>query len=496
VALALLLLTLYWVFSPLGWDLDEAAILWNAQRVWDSQQSWTFFSPEFTKWEMLTGYFYTFVGNLGLPLRLAPLSLRLVEVSLLFCALRRERASLFLISVALIFYSLNSWNLYYGDILGTCVGVVLWTFLLPKTRSRLYLYFFVCFILQMHYTSLRLLLLWEFVVLLRSRDMKRIAVLGLSVLSYLAALALNGEFSIFLLRGAYNIRESSILSVLERVWASLFIGLVPLSDKFSVVSTSFMGDFVHEALRSLQEGRPLWGWGAAMLFVLGCAGRALECKRVGWKMAFTERDACLFFVWGALSFLGPSASRLLLIQGLVVLFLFRGWQELFLRTLEVKIWTQSLYLVFGLLSALVMFEGLVMLKHRSALGHQNVFFFSRYVDLSNLEGPKALVMDYGFPVARWIAENDSSFLALPATSLDAIESLVNSKLEIDSPLRVYFDQPPAQSHEMTGGLNQWQSLREAETFLRSHFRSVDEGWHSFSQDRSVGLLWVDLENLR
>ena len=180
--LLLLLCGSYVYFSPKGWDLDEAAILWNAKRVLEGQQPWSVFSPEFTRWEMLLGYFYAAIGLLKLPFlevpwRVGPVLLRIVEVLLLFWALRQKIQDPFVSRVfaflGLVFFAFNPWNFFYGDILGTCVGVVIWTLLLPALRKSLLAYGFSVLLMLMHYTSLRLLWFWELGRALYERSYRR-----------------------------------------------------------------------------------------------------------------------------------------------------------------------------------------------------------------------------------------------------------------------------------------------------------------------------------
>lgn len=321
-----LCLRFFWLQSrPPGLDIDEANILYWAQKsVQDGQ--FLLYSPEFTQWEMIPGYFYQAIVYVTGVYRLGPAILGILELIALWF-LARRLAGQRVAWIATAFLAVCPWHIFYSRIVGTCTGLslLILTALLISDRYPLNLLNHIAGLL--YYATYRLLILRLILQSLIRREWKRlIAPIGATAVTLILVLVTQSSLKPFFGRGIYNIAKPK-LTILSHYLFSLLSPFIPVLDPYAHTTDTFMADYVHAGFTfSLRENPPL-GWGLSLtLIVLVLVEVWSLIRRKKLIPMPKELQAEVYFVLGIVAILGvmgPSFSRLLIVVPFLALF--AGW---------------------------------------------------------------------------------------------------------------------------------------------------------------------------
>lgn len=410
---------------PFGLDMDEANILyWAGESLRTGK--WSAYAPEFTRWEMLPGYWYYAVEALfpAYP-RLGPTILSILEIAAtgwLAGSLLGRRAGW----AAAALLSLCPWHLYYSRIVGTCVGVGLLAVVARQARERL-----GGAAVQtaglLYYATFRLVALR---VLLESLFQRRARAVLLSSVGLVTAmgivLALEGTIEPFLSRGAYNF-QGVRLDALNNLLHALKAPFLPVPAAFAQTTDEFMADYVHTGLARSLGGSPPLGWALAALSAAGLLLLARLPKER--KRRLGAEGLFLVGCWLLLGWMGPSLSRLLIVLPFLALFAalaVEGCRERWGRGAGVVVLAASL--AGSSWSSADLVRRLGDEAALEAIFHHRFRKLAAFVEREIPHGtPRTVILmtDHGHPSARYWAARSGKFSVLPPLSPDDLERIMN-----------------------------------------------------------------------
>lgn len=407
---------------PFGLDIDEANILYWAKKATEARELRAY-APEFTRWEMLPGYFYHAVQALfGVP-RLGPAILGMLEVAgvgWLAGSLLGKRAGW----AAAALLALCPWHLYYSRIIGTCVGVSALALLALRVRSRGAALVHAGGLL--YYATFRLVAFRMLAEAVWERRWRRALVVMTSLALVLGVVyALEGSVGLFFSRGSYNFDRVGV-DWARNLYFSLRAPFLPVPQPYAQTTDLFMADYVHTGLVRTLGGIPPLGWALSGLTVAGLVSFALSRER---RRVLTREALFLGGTGLAIGWLGPSLSRLLLVAPFLVVF---GAAAVELARERVGRWAALALLATVLGASFSSSRELVArlgdLQRTEAIFHDRFRSLAAFVEREIPgAGPRSvtLISDYGFPAARYWADRSGKFSVLPPVSPNDLERILN-----------------------------------------------------------------------
>lgn len=301
-------------FSPQAVEFDESIIVNWGKKSWQ-ELNFYLFAPEYTKWEMLASYLFSLPSFLSLSLaRTLSALMGIAEIYLfkkiLEKALAESAEKTQVIYLALTFYLLCPWHFYYSRILGTCQGVALFFYLSYLYKDQLKILIPTSLLGLFYYTPFRL---WFVLIAIIKRE-KTFLLRYYSFTSLIGLLALwlsKNSIIEFFKRGSYNFLDVKI-NFLKNIAASIVFPFTPPLKDYLEISESFSADLIHESfLQSLGPNSPL-GFGLSIMAIIGIYA---SFKAKLWQKSELFKG---FVSWWllqilALSFMGPSTSRFILL---------------------------------------------------------------------------------------------------------------------------------------------------------------------------------------
>lgn len=462
-------------FSPQAVEFDESIIVNLGQRSW---QDFAFylFSPEYTRWEMLASYLFSVPAFFSLSLARTLSALMGIGEIYLFkkileIGLSESKEKKQVIYLALIFYLLCPWHFYYSRILGTCQGVALFFYLSYIYKDQLKVLIPVSLLGLFYYTPFRL---WFVLIAINKRKINfLVKYYFLTSLIVFFALWLSKNSIIdFFKRGSYNFLEVKI-NFLENIAASIIFPFSPPLKNYLEISKSFSADLIHESfLQSLGSNPPL-GFGLSLMVTIGIYA---SLKEKLWKSSELFK---YFTSWWllqilALSFMGPSTSRFILLIPSLIYFATMGIQfTLRLSNQTLKTSLISITLLLNL-SGIAQSQSFLFDSNKHGKFFPQIIFENALAvqnKFPNFKKNQKVFLSYKLHHAFLLQSKRSPQFIAPAPIFQefeqTIEKIVNSKQQA---LIVF---PHIFNHKVQGGTKEY--YRDAKLILRQKYSKIEAG---------------------
>lgn len=320
--------------SPYAVDFDESIIINWGQRAW-SQLQFYLFAPEYTKWEMLPSYLYSLPSYISISLtRITSATFGVLEIYFFKKILEVDldlnsndySSKLLSINLITIFYLLCPWHFFYSRIIGTCQGVSLFFLVSYYYRHHIKVLVPASLFGLFFYTPFRLWFI--FYPFIKKDKLFWFRYYGLVSTATGALLFLSkNNFLDFFKRGNYNFKDVQI-DLIPNILSSIGFPILPPIKSYMEISPFFSADLIHEAFMKSLSGHSPLGFGISFLVLMGIF---TSFKNKRWQNSTTLK---VFSIWWviqmiALSFMGPSTSRFILILPSFMYFAWLGLNDFF-----------------------------------------------------------------------------------------------------------------------------------------------------------------------
>lgn len=304
-----------------GTDFDESIVLNWGQRAIKEFKLYLY-APEYSKWEMLSSYFYGLNAFVSIRWTRTICSIiGLLELYLFFRFIKKQENQpqkrkintspnqIYLLLLALT----CPWFFLYSKIMGPVHGVTVFFLLAILYLHRPVLLSIITTLGLFTYTPFRLF--FPFFIFLKPKDKKTYLSICLTAIYSLSLIFLsNTPIKDFFTRGSYNFLNQEIPFFKNIISSIIFPFIFPINF-YKKISPNFTADHIHESLMDALKLSPPLGFGLAILSLIGIG---LILKKIYQQKSITKETHNQFFVWWLinivfLSFMGPSLSRFILI---------------------------------------------------------------------------------------------------------------------------------------------------------------------------------------
>lgn len=459
-----------WLLLARGTDyeVDQAVILYWGRKAIQSKDL-LIFAPEFTRWEMLTSYYYGAFDLLNVNPQWGAYLLSAVEIAMLGAFTRKilGRAQ-GLIAMALL--SVLPWHLYYSSIVGTCVGVGLWPFallLLSDSKKATITGVVLRALALWHYSAFRCYLAAEALWGLLHKNFKRVAAPVAGFALFLGALLLvqPESWSIAFFRGGYAFNVPGFDYV--RTYARAIVFFVTPALENHVQAFKEISDM--EIGRALSHFMGPWGFPltliGTLLFVVGFV-QTLRKKTPLRFLAFYLVVSVL------LAGFAPSLTHYLFLAPVAILFVVAG-----LTALPKK--SQAVVFVATALNMAILSAQLVPQvakpQPRDYFAHRITVYKDELQKLGDAL-PRFLLSSEGFFAARYWQEKTQAFNTVPPDGGPQAETQMRSLAgRGDAWILVdFFEDPELNPQDFPEIAAQNQRVRGFVDYARKYAQVVEE----------------------